>query len=77
MLIEKLRCESICLLSSHYAALSVNMTPEERRVSSAFFLSFVPPPFIFFFVVMVIRRDGEKTDQDCALVFFKWPTAQM
>lgn len=30
MLIEKLRCESICLLSSHYAAHSVNTTPEEN-----------------------------------------------
>lgn len=30
MLIEKLRCESICLPSSHYAALSVNITPEEN-----------------------------------------------
>lgn len=40
MLIEKLRCESICLLSSHYAALSVNITPEENfhGVPSASFL---------------------------------------
>lgn len=30
MLIEKLRCESICLLGSHYAMLSVNITPEEN-----------------------------------------------
>lgn len=47
MLIEKLRCESICLLSSHYAALSVNMTPEENfhrefLVLSFFLLLFSP-----------------------------------
>lgn len=40
MLIEKLRCESICLPGSHYAALTVKITPEENFQRVALVLSF-------------------------------------
>lgn len=68
MLIEKLRCESICLLSSHYAAHSVNITPEEN--SNEGFQCFLSSSSSHFLcVVMMIHCDREKTNQDCALEF--------
>ena len=78
MLIEKLRCESICLLSSHYAALSVNITPEENfpRVSSASFLLHLHLQLSYLFALWwwysVMERRQVKTVLLCASEGLQW-----
>lgn len=71
MLIEKLRCKSIYLLSSHFAALNVNITPEENVHSFSCFLSSSSSVSLHFLcVVMVTWCDKEKKKINTVLLCF-------